>query len=228
MKKNIILFSVLATMLCILPHQVYAASFVDNDGDGVYENDEAISAGQFGTIAAGDFTWRYEDSDTGRKRWTISFDTSSSYIYFSLVPNAVSIDSVYVSGTGFALFNQNDNSDGSVDVMIESANSGSSRVTITVITIDTADTGCTLNISPYNLNCSVNVPGVYFDDNGNVITEEEYNQVCGNTTITPDDPNDIPNSQTGSVVPYVAIGGGVVAIVVVYLLSRKSNKVYKI
>ena len=69
--------------------------------------------------------------------------------------------------------------------------------------------------------------GIPLDDNGNAISEEEYNQVCGNTT-TPGDNNDVPSPETGSVVPYIAIGGGLLAIVAVYFFSKRSNKVYKI
>ncbi len=227
MKKRFVLFLVLATFI-VLPLSVSAApvSFSDDDGDGVYENDAAISMGQFGNIEEGDMTWEYTDEEAGEKTWTISFVTSHQYIYFSLIPDALDIDSVVVSGTGFALLDQANAGDGMVDVMIESANNGGGEVTITVITYDNADEGCQLSVSPLNLDCSVQVSGLYFDNSGNVITAEEYAEVCGN--VTPDDPNDVPNSQTGSVIPYIAIGGGLVAIALVYFLSKKANKVYKI
>lgn len=227
MKKNIILFGLLAMMLFSVPFKVNAAvSFTDNNGDGVYESSASISAGQYGTIAAGDFTWRYSDEDNGEKTWTISFDTNKPFIYLSLVPAFVSIDSVKVEGSGFVLASQKSMGDGMVGLLIQNTNSASSKLTITVITTDTGDEGCMLNISPLNLDCSVSIPGFYFDNNGNEITEEEFNEVCGNTT--PENPNDVPNSETGSVIPYVAIGGGLLAIAAVYLISRKSNKVFKI
>ncbi len=230
MKKNILLLGVLATMLFGLPSVANAAvTFEDNDGDGVYESTASISAGRFGTIQAGDMTWTYSDEEAGEKTWTITFDTSSPFIYLSLVPAFISIDSVNVSGSNFVLASQDRSGNGAADILIQNVGSGSSTLTITVITIDKADEGCILNISPLNLDCSFSGGGFYFDDRGNEITAEEYNEVCGNTTTTPsDDPNDIPNSQTGSVVPYVAIGGGILAVAVVYLFSRKSNKVYKI
>ena len=227
MKRNIILFGVLATLLFSLPSVVNAAvSFTDTDRDGTYESSDSISVGQFGTIAAGDFTWRYSDEEAGEKTWTITFSTNRPFIYLSLVPAFVEINSVSVSGTGFVKAAQPTSGDGMVDLLIQNTNSGSATLTITVITTDTADEGCQLNISPIDLDCSVNVPGFYFDDDGNEITADEYEEACG--APAPSDPNDVPNSQTGSVVPYVAIGGGILAIVVVYLFSRKSNKVYKI
>ena len=229
MKKNILLLGVLAIMLFSLPSMVDAAvSFQDNNKDGVYESTDSISAGQFGTIAAGDMTWTYSDKEAGEKTWTISFETSNSFIYLSLVPSFLTIDSVSVNGSSFVLASKQNAGDGAVDVLIQNVSSGSALLTITVITTDAADEGCILNISPLKLDCSFTGGGFYFDDNGNEITAEEYNEVCGNTTPTPDNPNDVPNSQTGSVVPYVAIGGGILAVAVVYLFSRKANKVYKI
>ena len=226
MKKIIVILGLVASFMFVMPMSVKAAAFVDNDGDGVYENDAAISMGQFGNIEEGDMTWEYTDEEAGEKTWTISFVTSHQYIYFSLIPDALDIDSVVVSGTGFALLDQANAGDGMVDVMIESANNGGGEVTITVITYDNADEGCQLSVSPLNLDCSVQVSGLYFDNSGNVITADEYAEVCGN--VTPDDPNDVPNSQTGSVIPYIAIGGGLVAIALVYFISKKANKVYKI
>ena len=227
MKKIIVILGLVASFMFVMPMSVKAAAFVDNDGDGVYENDAAISVGRYGSVAAGDMTWKYSDEEAGEKTWTISFDVSSgyNYVYFTLVPSFVTIDSVSVSsGSNYVLANQTSSSNG-VTVFFESTSGG--RLELTVITTDTAEEGCLLNISPLNLDCSVSIPGYYFDDNGNSITQEEYNQVCSNTST--DNPDDIPNSpDTGSVVPYIAIGGGLVAIVVVYLLSRKSNKVYKI
>ena len=226
MKRNIILLGVLATLLFVLPTKVSAAAFVDPDSDGVYENDEAISVGQFGTIAAGDASWTYSDEEAGEKTWTfnITVNNSDSYVYFTLVPSFVSIESVSSSGD-YLLAARNQDGE-NLDVLFEPAGTGN-HLRVTVITTDTGDEGCLLDISPLSLNCSVDIPGYYFDDNGNAISEEEYNQVCGNAT-TPEDPNDVPSPETGSVVPYIAIGGSLLAIVAVYFFSKRSNKVYKI
>lgn len=221
-RKVTMLLSLIAVAMLIVPKEVLAVGFTDDD---LHLSTEDISFGQFGTIKAGDYTWTYTDKEAGEKTWTISLDTDSKYIYFQLIPKSVDIQDIKVS-SGFVIVSQPKNDDGTQDVFIESTGS-SSNLTITIKTVDTADEGCELSFSPYRLNCSVDVPGYYFDNNGNPISEEEYNQVCGNTT-NPDDPNDIPNSDNGSVVPYVAIGGGIIAIIAVYLFSRKSNKVYKI
>ena len=235
MKKNIMLLSVLATLLFVLPSTVDAAAFVDPDGDGVYANDEAISAGMYGTFEAGDVTWTYatdEDEADGIKTWNFYLTVGSvnwEYIYMELVPINVDIESTNPGSGTFLTVDQSTNSTG-VDVLYQASRdlaSGERVLLVTVITRDTADEGCQLNVSPLDLDCSVNIPGIYFDNDGNEITAEKYQQVCGNTTPS-DDPNDVPNSQTGSVVPYVAIGGGLLAVVAVYLFSRKSNKVYKI
>lgn len=94
--------------------------------------------------------------------------------------------------------------------------------------VDPTDTECKLDYNPYSTNCS-NTNGKYFDDKGALVTEEEYNAACdGVTPPNEDKPNDVPNSQTGSVIPYVAIGGGLLAIAGVYFVSKKSNKMYKL
>ena len=221
-RRVTMILSFIAVAILVMPQTVLAAGFTQSDP---HLSTEDISFGQFGTIKAGDYTWTYSNKEAKEKTWTISVNTDRKYIYFQLIPSSVKIDSVSVS-SGFVIVSQPENSDGTRDVFIEASGS-STNLKITVKTTDTADTGCMLDVSPYRLNCSVKVDGYYFDNNGNPISEEEYNQVCGNTT-NPDNPNDVPNSETGSVIPYVAIGGGLAAIVVVYLFSRKSNKVYKI
>ena len=67
----------------------------------------------------------------------------------------------------------------------------------------------------------------YFDNNYKEVTETEFEEACNGKTPPVD--TDVPNSpDTGSVIPYIAVGGGLVAIAGVYLYSRKANKVYKI
>ena len=220
MKKLIMIASVLAAVLLVVPIRVEAA-----------EQSDSYNVPSQGSVA---WEWDYVDEGEGIKEWKfyLTANRDFSYIYTELLPTNVEIQSI-TAGSDFAKTEKKTTN--GVDVLLEAVgsgvNTGDRTLLFTVITKDLegADENCELDLSFKNLDCTVSIPGYYFDNNGNSITQEEYNEVCGNTTPTdPDDPNDIPNSQTGSVVPYVAIGGGVLAIVVVYLFSRKSNKVYKI
>ena len=60
------------------------------------------------------------------------------------------------------------------------------------------------------------VNGVYYGNDGNVVTEEEYNEEC------------VDNPQTGNFLPYVVIGAGIALAVGAFTVSRKNNKLYKI
>ena len=223
MKKIIMMVSVLAAVLLVVPIRVDAAEYEDSYNVPAYGNIEV--------------EWDYADEDDradGVKTWRfyLTANRDMNYIYVELLPTNVEITSV-AAGSDFALANRTNTTNG-MNVFLEAVggvNNGDRVLLFTVITKDLegAEENCELNLSFNNLDCTVSIPGYYFDDNGNSITQEEYAEVCGNTTPTdPEDPNDIPNSETGSVVPYVAIGGGILAIVIVYLFSRKSNKVYKI
>ena len=52
MRKFIVILGLVASFMFVMPMSVKAAAFVDNDGDGVYENDSAISVGRYGSVAA--------------------------------------------------------------------------------------------------------------------------------------------------------------------------------
>lgn len=238
MKKFLVILTTIASVALIMPVRVQAAEpqgFSDTDGDGVYVNDSAISAGRYGSFAAGDITWTYnDDSDEtdGVKTWNFYLTVGSvdwDYLYMSFTPVGIEIDSITPGSSNFLLVDQDTTSAGSTSILVQQTRDleeGDRVLLFTIRTVDTSDDECRLSFSPLNLDCSVNIPGIYFDNDGNEISAEEYEEVCGNTT--PEDPNDVPNSETGSVIPYVAIGGGLIAIVAVYLFSRKSNKVYKI
>lgn len=60
------------------------------------------------------------------------------------------------------------------------------------------------------------VNGIYYGKNGSVVTEEVYNSEC------------VSNPQTGSFVPYIAVATGILLSIVVFSVSRKNNKLYKI
>ncbi len=236
MKKVILLFGVVASVFVLMPSSVYAAEpagFVETS-DGVYVNEQAISAGRYGTFEAGDVSWTYEsaeDEADGVKTWNYYLTVGSvdfEFLYMSLVPTGVDIDAVTPGDSFLMVHPSNDN--GITTVLLQatgSLNEGDRVLLFTVRTVDQDGAEeCLLETAPLNLDCSVNVPGFYFDNDGNEISAEEYAQVCGN--VTPDDGNDVPSPETGSVIPYIAIGGGIVALIAVYLLTRKSSKVYKI
>ena len=235
MKKITVILVTIMTMLYVIPMKVSAeelsTDFTDSDGDGVYESTSAISAGRYGNFAAGDITYEYTEGSNEERTWSFYLTVGSNnfdYVYMLITPTNVSIDSVTTDTSSFLALNSIPETGGTLLYEVAGDLEAGDRVLLyQIITTNTSDENCQISVSPAELNCSVNIPGIYFDNDGNVITEEEYQEVCGNTT--PDNPDDIPSSpETGSVVPYVAIGGGLLAIVVVYLFSRKSNKVYKI
>lgn len=74
--------------------------------------------------------------------------------------------------------------------------------------------GTKVTITESNV-CKV-VNGKYYGKSGNVVTEEQYNKECAG------------NPQTGNFVPYAYIVGGTLIAAVVFIVSRKNNKLYKI
>ncbi len=60
------------------------------------------------------------------------------------------------------------------------------------------------------------VNGKYYGKNGTEVTEAVYNSEC------------VTNPKTGSFLPYIALGTGLVLAGVVFAISRKNNKLYKI
>ena len=234
MKKITVILVTIMTMLYVIPMKVsaeeFSTDFRDSDGDGVFESTSAISAGRYGSFAAGDITYEYTEGSDKERTWSFYLTVGSNdfdYVYMLITPTNVSIDGVSTDTSSFLPLNTIPETGGTLLYEVAGDLEAGDRVLLyQIVTTNTSDEDCQIIVSPNELNCSVNIPGIYFDNNGNVISEEEYQEVCGNTT--PENPDDIPSPETGSVVPYVAIGGGLLAIVVVYLFSRKSNKVYKI
>lgn len=231
MKKITVILGIVLVLFYSLPINASAASYV-KDGD-TYKINADVSVGKYGVIKAGDATYKYTDEAEKIKTWNfyITAEEDLDYVAINLLPVSLEIQSVKVG----PLFNKLSSDNEKILMEVKSAGSakkGDRILLFTVITKDTADTGCTLSISPQNVEaCSV-VDGNYFDKNGNRVTEAEYKASCEGTTeptpIPPDDPNDIPNSDTGSVVPYVAIFGGLMAIAGVYFYSKKANRMYKL
>ena len=230
MKRLFMVFSLILFMLIMIPKNTYAATNFSLK-DGWYTNDSAVPAGIYGEFAAGGIKWKYTDEENGIKEWQFSLTAKSDLnsIYITLVPNALEIQTVTAGNKFLKVSKSNTN------ILLTANNgamkSGSTELLFTVVTKDTAKEGCNLSVSPKTTTC-VTVEDSYLDKEGKLVDKAKYDEVCnGVTPSTPtDDPGqDVPNSpDTGSVIPYLAIGGGLVAIAGVYLYSRRSNKVYKI
>lgn len=133
------------------------------------------------------------------------------------------------SGTGFTA-DENDPSIIHVDLQnTDGVGTGLHQVATITLAVDSSaavDEECLITLStpedpeepttPENPTCTI-VDGVYYDDNGVVVTEEEYNAAC----LNPENP------QTGSFLPYAVIGGGIIVAIGLYMFTKK-NKIYHI
>lgn len=230
MKKIAIMLSVVGVLFAFMPLKASAAGFVKN-GDS-YCNDADISGGKYGTFKKGDVCYKYTDEANGIKEWTYYLTANSGIktIYLEVQPSStIEIQSIKENSNAFILANNDKTTTGN-RLLLYSTNpsglsNGSRTLLFTITTKDLGDEGCYLNISPLEVpNCEV-INGEYFDKDGNSITKEEYDEVCAG--VVPDVPDE-KNPETGSVIPYIAVGGGLLAIAGVYFFSRKSNKFYKI
>lgn len=83
-----------------------------------------------------------------------------------------------------------------------------------MITLSSVETPTTPTTTP---KCRV-VDGVYYDANGNEVSEEAYNAAC--TTAE--------NPQTGSFLPYTLIIAGIALAGWLYYVTKKNNKIYQV
>ena len=100
------------------------------------------------------------------------------------------------------------------------------RKIVASITLDVADSTpstdtCRIILgtteTPENPKCQI-VDGVYYDANGNEVSEEAYNEAC--TTAE--------NPQTGSFLPYTLIIIGLALAGWLYYVTKKNNKIYQV
>ncbi len=213
MKKFIVMLSLIAIMVGLMPISAKADTYYDvspeqsewiaKDGGGYYIN----------------------------KKFSVS-KTIGGFVYITMIEtNNVEITGEMV-GTNFELVNKEETANG-VAYLLKLKDgvtlSGSTEaITVVANIVDPDKKECELDYSPQGLSC-VEFGGNYFDKDGNNVSAQEYEASCNGTPTTPTNPSDVPNTpDTGSVIPYIAIGGGLVAILGVYLYTRKSNKVYKI
>lgn len=218
-KLRNMLVSLMLVVGLVVPVNVFA------EDTNIANPSEDVSAGIYGSFKKGDVTWTYTDRENGIKEWTFMLTPSKAFtsedtIAIKLVPTGVSVQKVTTDNSKLFLASNDNNT-----LLLKPANtglkSGEKVQLIKVTTKDTATDKCDLSISPITLNCSTNISGYYFNNNGEEVTKEEYDQVCAG--VTPDD-----NPNTGNAVPYIAITGGLIAIAGVYLYSKKSKKMYRI
>jgi hypothetical protein len=224
------IFSLVLTMLILIPFNVHARVVGTNSG------------GAYGTITVEepDSGWSGSEA-TGfsvTQTYTIT-KSKSEYLYFTLLPTNNVSDLVVLASSGFSTVVNVKNSDGSVSIILKTNNdqpvsSKTEIFTVTAKIVDPSKKECKIDYMPGSLQC-LELNGNYFDKNGKKITETEYKEICEG--YVPDDPTDpdeplppdIPeNPKSGSVIPYVAVGGGLIAIAGLYLFSRKSNKMYRL
>lgn len=185
----------------------------------------------YGTITVNESDWT-QSGDTYSITQVYSITKSSEYIYFNIKPvlNVGDVE-IIASSSAFTIVSKTTGSDGSINVLLKATNgkgvsTKTEAFTVVAKIVDPSKQECNLSYLPLSMACAV-IDNLYFDDNGKTVTETEYNEVCGNGNTTPTNPDE-PNPETGSVIPYIAVGGGLLAIAGVYLYGRKSSKFYKI
>lgn len=225
MKKIAVLLSVVGMLFAISPLKVSAALKQAMVKNGT----------MYGTLKVMESDG-WEDKSDGGKYITQVLSvtkTINGYVYIKVgeVSN-VKITSA-VPGSGFTIVHQNRVTDG-VEYLLKTEKTVSSETEVLTVLADIVDPTkkeCNLSLIPLSVNC-IHVGELYLDKSGKPITAQEYAEICEGVTTTPTptpvEP-DVPDSpQTGSAIPYVAVGGGLLAIAGVYFFSRKSNKMYKI
>ncbi len=190
-------------------------------------------------------TW--QDKPNGGKYFTQTYyvtSTTKGYVYLNLLEvNNVQVDMSNIGaavGSSFDLvyasrtnITDNNGTVSAVELLFKvkdgvTLNGKTELFTVAADILDPSKKECSLAHSPLTFNNCMVVGNHYFNDEWVEVSEEEYHKVCDNVTPTTP-PDDVPdNAQTGSVVPYIAIGLGIVAIGALYLYSKKSNKMFKI
>lgn len=221
MKKILTVMCLMFMMLTIMPNNVSAE--IKSKNDKLY-----------GT-AIDETGWSSANPKV-TQIYYVSKTNAAGYVYMQIQP-ITNVDNITItySSTYFEKVSEEKNDDGSVTVLMKTKDgqvlNGTQKELFTVIADFTGDTSnsesaCQISFAPLPLACT-QIGNTYFDKSGKIITAEEYNSICGNTT-TDDKNNDVPSPKTGSVVPYVAIGGGLLAVACVYLYTKKSSKFYKL
>lgn len=207
MKKVIGL--IVMAMMIVLPMGVHAASF----------------SSEIYPIAEDESGATYEVT------FTIGSGTKFTQIGGTLELIGVSLESITTDNS--ALVNESSGT----NLLFNSASGGvlapgTYKFTVVVKKIDPANcsvkwTPCTIDegqntpicdykpVVPTKAICKI-VGNKYFGKNGTEVTKEVYESEC------------INNPKTGNFMPYIVLGAGIMLAVVVFTVSRKNNKLYKI
>ena len=225
MKKLTIILSVIGLLLMSMPMNASAAATKQ-----VYNS----TVRYYGTLTVME-SEGWEDKPGGGKFITqVAYvtETVGGYVYLDIVQTTnTKIDKILPSAS-FELISNEDTATGK-RVLLKAKGNVSGKTELLTLTADIVDPSlreCKISYSPLGVSCitledkSGNT--IYLDKNGNSITKEQYTEVCEGGTPTDPDVPDTPN--TGNPIPYIAVGGGLLALAGVYFYSRKSNKMYKI
>lgn len=224
MKKISIILSVIGLLLMSVPMKASAA-----------EMKEVMSSTvkYYGTLTVMESSGWETKPDGGKYVTQVVYVTKAvgGYVYLDIVQTTnTKIDKILPSAS-FELVNSEDTANGK-RVLLKSKGTVSGKTEAFTVTADIVDPSlseCKISYSPLGVSCITieDKAGntIYLDKNGNSITHEQFTEVCEGGTSEPDVP-DTPD--TGNPIPYIAVGGGLIAIAGVYFYSRKSNKMYKI
>lgn len=214
MKRIFSILCLVALLACVMPLKVEA-----EEKKGSYPT-------VFGTI---DWEIKDESTETKSKTWVFYITPNDNYksLQAELAPtNLTNLNPV--ASSSFLIVDKKDEAEGKVLLTFVVNNSSGLQKDVkteimTVTSNYTSTENCTLGLNLGTISCQ-QIGSLYIDNNGASVSEEEYNKACGASEPKPDE----KNPQTGSAIPYIAVGGGLIAIAGVYLYSRKSNKIYKI
>ena len=79
-----------------------------------------------------------------------------------------------------------------------------------------------------NYTCTIIDNQYYFDSHGNSVTYEEFIEDCSNTDIVVDPEEPVDNPKTGFNYGYIMLPIGIISIIAILKIAKKNTKIYKI
>jgi hypothetical protein len=208
--KKFISFAVLAIMV-ILPMNVRAALSFDIKCDAIDYTTRTktctISGGATSGSSLSTFTGTLELTNLTIKNITAASPwvdgSSGTSLKFTSSTNVS--DSSFTIATIVFDVSENVSAESSCSIVLKPCVDEDGTTSCSSTAIDVTPT----------YSCKV-VNGTYYGKDGSVVTEEEYNSAC------------VSNPQTGNFLPYVVIATGIALAAIVFTVSRKNNKLYRI